>query len=53
MSTHRYDWRLAFVNLKTDGARKNIIKEEERNKIWIPQLVFDNALKEIQVWFLL
>lgn len=47
----RFDWRLSFVNLKTDGARKNIIKEEERDKIWIPQLVFDNAVKEIQVFF--
>jgi hypothetical protein len=46
---HRNDWRLQFVNLKNDTSRKNIIGKQERDKIWIPNLVFDNSVKDIQI----
>jgi hypothetical protein len=45
----RYDWRLFFVNLKTDERHKNIIGSEERDKIWIPNLVFDNSIEDFQI----
>ncbi len=45
----RYDWRLSFVNLKNESKRKNIIGFEEREQIWIPNLVFDNSIKDIQI----
>jgi hypothetical protein len=45
----RVDWRLFFVNLKNETKRKNIIGVEERNKIWIPNLVFDNSIKDFQI----
>jgi len=47
----RYDWRLKFLNLKKNGTRQNIIGQEEREEMWIPDLVFDNALKEKKVSF--
>jgi hypothetical protein len=45
----RFDWRLTFVNLKKDERRKNIIGPEEREKIWVPNLVFDNSVEDVQI----
>jgi len=45
----RNDWRLQFVNLKNETGRKNIIGKRERDKIWIPHLVFDNSVKDFQI----
>ena len=45
----RNDWRLSFVNLKTNEKRKNIVGSEEKDQIWIPNLVFDNSVKDTQV----
>jgi hypothetical protein len=42
----RYDWRLAFENLKDNANQQNVIDEEERKKIWIPNLVFENSLRD-------
>jgi hypothetical protein len=39
----RYDWRITFVNLKNSTKRVNAVGPDERNKIWIPNLVFDNS----------
>ena len=41
----RTDWRLTYYNLQQSGKIKNI-GDEERNKIWIPNLIFDNSAKE-------
>ena len=46
---HRCDWRLGYTNLKTGGTYKNILNEEEKNKIWIPDLNFENAVEEKKV----
>jgi hypothetical protein len=35
--------------LKNESKRKNIIGFEEREQIWIPNLVFDNSIKDIQI----
>ena len=48
--TDRYDWRLDFYNLRTDRARRNIIGEDEVDKIWIPELIFDNAKADSKVF---
>ena len=48
---NRNDWRLTFSNLKKDGTRKNLIGEEERKIIWIPELIFDNGILESKVNF--
>jgi hypothetical protein len=45
----RFDWRLIFVNLKKDERRKNIIGPEEQEKIWVPNLVFDNSVEDVQI----
>jgi hypothetical protein len=45
----RNDWRLSFFNLKTNEKRKNIVGSEEKDQIWIPNLVFDNSVKDSQV----
>ena len=45
----RFDWRLFFVNLKNDERHKNINGREEREKIWIPNLVFDNSVEDFQI----
>ena len=45
----RHDWRITFINLKKEGTRINLIGEEDRNKIWIPELIFDNGLTDSKV----
>ena len=45
----RYDWRLKFVDLKNDPKRANTVNLESRNKIWLPNLVFDNSIAEVQI----
>ena len=45
----RFDWRLKFVNLKKDAKKANIIEQDERKEIWIPNLVFHNSIKDSQV----
>ena len=45
----RFDWRLTFVNLKKNNLQKNIIGREEREEIWIPNLVFDNSVDDVQI----
>jgi len=45
----RYDWRLSFVNLKTQGKRENTIGFSQREEIWIPNLVFANSIKDQQI----
>jgi hypothetical protein len=45
----RFDWRLTFVNLKKDEKHKNIIGTEEREKLWIPNLIFDNSVEDVQI----
>jgi hypothetical protein len=35
--------------LKNESKRKNIIGFEEREQIWIPNLVFDNSIKDLQI----
>jgi hypothetical protein len=42
----RTDWRLTFYNLRKTGQFQSNVGEEERNKIWIPNLIFDNSVKE-------
>ncbi len=42
----RYDWRLSYANLKNNSKLDNTIGQKERNKIWIPSLVFDNSQKD-------
>ncbi len=42
----RTDWRLTFYNLRNTGKHQNNVGEEERNKIWIPSLIFDNSVDE-------
>ncbi len=43
VGSFRYDWRITFVNLKNNTKRVNAVGPDERNKIWIPNLVFDNS----------
>jgi hypothetical protein len=45
----RFDWRLTFVNLQKVETHKNIIGTEEQQKIWIPNLIFDNSVEDIEV----
>jgi hypothetical protein len=40
---------LIFLNLKKDEKHKNIIGTEEREIIWIPNLVFDNSVEDVQI----
>ena len=42
----RIDWRLSFNNLKNETKRSNIVNSDDRNKIWIPNLIFDNSVPE-------
>jgi hypothetical protein len=35
--------------LKNESKRKNIIGFEEREQLWIPNLVFGNSIKDIQI----
>ncbi len=49
ISTFRFDWRLIFLNLKADESHKNIIGPDEREKIWIPNLIFENSLEDVQI----
>jgi hypothetical protein len=37
---------LTFYNLRKSGKLINNVGEEERNKIWIPNLIFDNSVEE-------
>ena len=41
---HRFDPRLTFNNLKKDSAHGNTVGQEERQQIWIPNLVFGNSV---------
>ena len=55
---HRYlndrnDWRLGFLNLKKKGTRNNLIGNTEIQKLWIPELLFDNAATTTKVFKLL
>jgi len=45
----RTDWRLQFANLKPKGSGGNVFGEEDSGKIWIPNLMFDNTLTDLQV----
>ncbi len=45
----RFDWRLIFHNLKKDEKHKNIIGTDEREILWIPNLVFDNSVEDVQI----
>jgi hypothetical protein len=45
----RFDWRLTFVNLQKVENHKNIIGADEQGKIWIPNLIFDNSVEDIEV----
>jgi hypothetical protein len=49
MHPFRFDWRLIFVNLKKDERHTNIIGTEEREIIWIPNLIFDNSVEDVQI----
>jgi len=40
---NRHDWRLSFANLKNNSLL-NAVNEEDQNRIWIPNLVFENSL---------
>ncbi len=42
----RTDWRLNFYNLRNTGKFQNRVGDEERKKIWIPNLIFANSIKE-------
>ncbi len=42
----RTDWRLTYYNLRKTGLRQSNVGDDERNKIWIPNLIFDNSVKE-------
>jgi len=45
----RYDWRLSYANLKNNSKLENTVGQKERNKIWIPSLVFDNSQKDAYI----
>ena len=47
----RFDWRLKFVNLRNDEKRKNTVGEKEREKLWIPNLIFENSVRDYHVKF--
>jgi hypothetical protein len=49
MICFRFDWRLTFVNLKADERHTNIIGTDEREKLWIPNLIFDNSVEDVQI----
>ncbi len=40
----RFDARLTFNNLKNGSAHGNTIGQSERQRIWIPNLVFGNSV---------
>ena len=42
----RRDWRLKYVNLH-DGS--NPVGISQRNELWIPNLVFENCVKDFNV----
>ena len=42
----RTDWRLTYYNLRKTGLRQSNVGDDERNKIWIPNLIFENSVKE-------
>ena len=44
----RHDWRLTFVNLKND-SNKNKLDPEDRENIWIPNLVFENNANDAYI----
>jgi len=44
-----YDSRLTFFNLRGEMKRGNVVGSDERNGIWIPQLVFANSLPEFHI----
>lgn len=37
----RTDWRLSFLNLKTDSM-SNLLNDDEKQIIWIPNIIFYN-----------
>ena len=39
-----YDHRLNYTNLKVD-IDKNLISAEEESKLWVPQLLFEDAAR--------
>ncbi len=42
---HRTDWRLKFYNLRSIDDLQNNVGVEEKDKIWIPNLIFDNSVE--------
>lgn len=44
MTLFRFDWRLSYVNLKSETS-ENSLKGKDENKIWIPNLIFENDAK--------
>ncbi len=43
---YRTDWRLTFYNLRNTSKFQNRVGDEERKKIWIPNIIFANSVKE-------
>ncbi len=37
------------MNLKSEERRKNVVGAEERDEIWIPNIVFDNSIKQSHI----
>ena len=44
-----YDSRLTFYNIKNYNGSGNNVGKEEREGLWIPQLIFSNSLPEIYI----
>lgn len=44
-----YDSRLTFYNLKSFNGSGNNVGKEEKEGLWIPQLIFSNSLPEIHI----
>ena len=45
---YRTDWRLEFINLNSEVAF-NALSNEDKEKLWIPNLVFENNPKGLFV----
>ncbi len=40
---------MTFYNLRKSGKLQNNVGDDERKEIWIPNLVFENSVKEMHV----
>jgi hypothetical protein len=45
----RKDWRLSYVNLQGEGKKKNSVGQAIRKELWIPNLAFENCVKDFFV----